>query len=130
MTFVTDSPIIGEELLDDVGDVGRRENVTYKDALRGGVNEVNTGVVTGYVNVTERIGDKAASEGGEMSQSDGKAVFEERDQGRGGERRAREEASFLNVMAREHRKVRDGEFKVSHLGRLRRKNSGLRDDCY
>lgn len=128
MAFVTDSPIEGEEFLDDVGDVRRRENVGDVDGVCFGVEEVCPGVVAGDVNVAVGVGDKAAGEGGEERESGGEGLFEEREKGSEGERRASEEAAFLDVMAGEHREVRDGELEVVHGGWLGGENGGFGDD--
>lgn len=66
MAFVTDSSIKSEEAVDDLGDVKRTEDVT--DGPYGGVfvDEIDTGVVGGDVDVAVGVGGEAAGEGREV----------------------------------------------------------------
>lgn len=93
------------------------------------MDEVDTGVVAGDVDVSVLVGPEAAGEGRKVRERGGEAVFEEREEGGGGEGRAGEEAALLDVVAGEQWKVGDGEFEVVHGGFLGGDDGGCRDHC-
>jgi len=130
MAFVTDSPIKSEEVLNNIRHIRRRENISDEDGLCDGVDEVDAGVVADDVDVSVLVGLEAAGEGREVRQGGGEAVFEEREEGGGGEGRAGEEAAFLDVVAGEHWEVGNGEFEVVHGGFLGRGDGGFGDHCH
>ncbi|CAL5407401.1 unnamed protein product [Camellia sinensis] len=127
MAFVADSPIKSKPVLDRVGNIGGRENVANVNVRGIGVKEVNSGVIVCDVDVALGIGGETAGERGEVGESAGEAVFEEREERVDGERRAGEEATLLNVVAGEHGEVGDGELEVSDYGFAIRKDSAVRD---
>lgn len=66
MAFVTDSSIKSEEALDVFGDVNRTEDVTDGPYGSVFVDEIDTGVVGGDVDVAVGVGGEAAGEGREV----------------------------------------------------------------
>ncbi|GMP69222.1 hypothetical protein CsSME_00028561 [Camellia sinensis var. sinensis] len=126
MAFVADSPIKSKPVLDRVGNIGGRENVANVNVRGIGVKEVNSGVIACDVDVALGIGGETAGERGEVGESAGEAVFEEREERVDGERRAGEEATLLNVVAGEHGEVGDGELEVSDYGFAIRKDSAVK----
>lgn len=96
---ITEKAIEGEELFEAIVDVDGGEEVTNKEVLSFGMNEFDASVVTDDVDVAVGICFETTSEGWEMSESGGERLFEERDEGVNGKRRASMQHTLLDVLA-------------------------------
>lgn len=129
---VGDSLAAGEELLEAIGDVsecGRVNDGVSCKVFGGGMDEVNAGVVALNMDIAVGISEETAGEGRENGESDGERALKREKEVREGKRRRREEDALLDVVAREHGEIGDGELEGFHGGRrLVRVDGGLGDD--
>lgn len=111
MTRVANSAIKVEKLLEVIRDVKRGKKGVEGEMFSFGLDEFDTGVITEDVNVAIGVGGEATGERGEMRESGGEGAFEKGNKIRKGIRRGRKKNTFLNIVAREHRKIRNRELK-------------------
>lgn len=94
----------------------RRQKDVDGEVLGFGLDEIDAGVVANDVDVSFGVGLKAAGEGGEVGEGEGEGVFERGDKVGDVEGRGAEEDAFLDVLTREHGKIRDGELEGFDCG--------------
>lgn len=116
MAVIADSPVECKQLLHTLGDMLRTQNVSNAHTLGSCVDELSPGIIARDVHITPVVREEPASERGEVREGAGEAEPEEGEEGVGGEGRfgAGEEVALLDVVAGEHREVRNGKLLVSH----------------
>lgn len=117
---IRDGVVVDKKLLKATGHIHKFRGVNCIDTevFRPGLNKIHAGIIAEDVNIAEIISDEAAGEGGEMGKSERKGVFEEDDEIIEGVRREGKQNTLLNVMAREHRKIRDRKLESLKRGFL------------
>ena len=127
VTLVADDAIeIEEEILDACRDVGlrnwKRNMRKAKHRARGGqcaVRERDAGIIAADEDGAVGVSDEAAGQRRKEGEGAREGFLEEVEDEVDGSRRPVEEETFLDVVAREHGHVGDGELELSH-GRLAR----------
>lgn len=111
MTRVANSAVKVEKLLEVIRDIKRGKKGIKGEMFSFGLDEFDTGVIAEDVDVAIGVGGETTGERREMRESGGKGAFEKGNKIKKGIWRGREKNTFLNIVARKHRKIRNRELK-------------------